>query len=492
MKIGIRLRLLISLFILTGLALWLTAVVLIKDADQRLDNHHKQLAVHQAKTLAEGSLDALVSGDFELLERWVASSLPTEQYAYAALVRPNGQVLTHTDLSQIGELIPTKAEPVTSLIRQTQYQQRPVLEVLYSSTLGKKHLANAHVAYYLDIEYKQDKDTFYRLIGIMTAASLFLMLGVYVVTDKIVKPIRQLTNDVSDFTLEKGVRFSPLIFNRKDEIGALAHSFDEMAYRLVRSYKELEVAHDEALEAKVQAEIANMAKSEFVGNISHELRTPMHAILGYSELGASKSSMPDKVEGYFGQIRKSGLRLMDLIDSLLDISKLETGKYEIDYEKYSLLSMIGQCRDEKHASLEAKQIELNIRSESDAVAEFDIKGMHQVVMGLLINAIKYGDVGTQILVDLKNEITVEGSDSIHFYIHNIGPEIPAEELSNIFEDFVQSSETKDGSGGTGLGLSISKKIIEAHGGRMWAENSADKSGAVFHFIFPVKASHQNV
>lgn len=486
MKIGIRLRLMVSLFSLMGVALWLTAVVLIKDADERLEIHHKEMAVHSAKTLAESSIDALVSKDYELLERWVWSSLAEDNYAYAALVRPSGQVLAHTDLLYIGEIIPTRDKPVTDMIRETQYQQRPVIEVIYSVTLGKRHLANAHVAYYLDFEHDQDEEIFYRLIGIMVVASLLLMIGVYVITDKIIEPIRQLTNDVSAFSLDKGICFSPLIFNRQDELGELARSFDEMSYRLTNSYKDLKISHDEALEAKEKAELANMAKSEFVANISHELRTPMHAILGYSELGENKIASAEQGAEYFSMIQMSGLRLMNLIDDLLDLSKLETGKFVLDNEQYNLKALVLQCRDEKDESLKEKQIEVLLQCDSDTVTEVDVKGIYKVVMNLLTNAIKFADTKSQILIVIKKEARDE--QYIHFQIQNDGPVIPDDEISNIFDAFVQSSETKDGSGGTGLGLSVSKKIIMAHHGKIWAENAKDRNGCIFHFTLPVKQS----
>lgn len=487
MKIGIRFRLIVSLFSLMVLTLWLTSLVLIKDADHRLDNHHKELAVHQAKTLAEGSLDALVSEDFELLERWVASSLPTKEYAYAALVRPNGQVLTHTNLSQIGELIPTTAEPVTSMIRQSQYQQRPVLEVLYSSTLGKKHLANAHVAYYLDIEYKQDKDTFYRLIAIMMASSVFLMLGVYFVTDKIVKPIRNLADDISNFTLEKGIRFSPLIYNRNDEIWALAKNFDKLSYRLMRSYYDLKVSRDDAINAKELSEYASEAKSDFIANISHELRTPMHSILGFSDLGKTKSESPEKVIMYFEMIRQSGSRLLDLINDLLDTSKLGAGEYKINISESDLFPLIDKCRQEINFLLIEKKLNIRLLSEKEVVACFDPVAMYRVINNLMSNAIKYCKHASEIVIEVAIEKQLEeNNDVLHFKMEDEGAGIPEKELLTIFDNFSQSSATKDGSGGTGLGLTISKRIIEAHHGKLWAENRSSPEGVIFHFTLPVK------
>jgi len=484
MKLGIRTRLIVSLFVLMALSFWLTAVVLIKDADKRLESHHIEMAEHHVKVLAEGSLDGLVSEDFELLEQWVNSSLPTERYAYAALVKPNGQVLTHTDLSLIGNNTSTYKEPVQFKRRTAIYNERQIVEIVYSSVLGDTHFANAHMAYYIDIEHEQSQQTFYRLILIMLASTILMMLGVYFITDKVITPVRQLTNDVSAFTLAKGVRFSPRIFNRKDEIGELAHSFDQMSYRLIKSFKEINQAHDEALHSKEEAEAANLAKSEFLTNISHELRTPMHAILGCSDLALDKADSKEKVEQYVGLIKNSGERLMKLIDNLLDVSKLETGKYVLDIEEGSLLAVFEKCRDENQSLLEEKELTVQVDNQPVSIFMFDQAAIERVLSNLLINAIRYSKQRTDIVVSIMEGRQPDGSLVQHFKIKNEGAIIPQDELSKVFEAFVQSSATKDGSGGTGLGLSISKKIVEKHGGKIWAENLPDEKGVVFHMTLP--------
>ena len=489
MKVGIRLRLMLSLFALMLVTLWLTVFVLIKDSNQRMDAMQREQANYLAKTLAEGSLDALVTGDYELLERWVESAKPDETYAYAALVRPNGQVLTHTNLSLIGEVIKTTELSDNGYAQLDSYQQRPVLVVKHAAMLGKKHLANAHIAYYADIPYQQQEETVRHLVLIMLGSSLLLMVGIYLITDKSIKPIRELTNAVSTFTLEKGIRFSPRIFNRTDEVGALAHSFDELSYRLLKSYKELKAAHDEALLSKDQAEHANRAKSEFLANISHELRTPMHAVLGFSELGLAKLDSLEKVEKYFLQIKDSGGRLLALIDSLLEISKFEAGEYELELEQRDLLTILEQAVYERKVFIENKKLQLLITVEGKATASVDVEGIYNVLKSLLDNAIKYSTPETEINIKIimeKNSSNKNGYEEVlHFRVQNQGVGIPVNELTEIFDDFTQSSETKDGSGGTGLGLAISKKIIEAHKGKMWAENIEEPAGVAIHFTLPV-------
>lgn len=485
MKVGIRFRLIASIFVLMVFTVWLTSVVLIKDADKRLDEYYQTQASFQAKTLAEGSLDALVAQDFELLERWVASSLPTDNYAYAALVRVNGQVLTHTDLMKIGENILTSESPVSNFIQKNTYRGRPVLEIVYSSVLGKKHLANAHVAYYLDVSYEQGEETIQRLIGIMLVSALILMLGVYFIANKIIRPIRQLAYDISNFTLEKGIRFSPLVYNHNDEIGELAKNFDKLSYRLMRSYYDLKISHDEAVDAKELAEYANEAKSEFLANISHELRTPMHSILGFSDLGKIKSESPEKVFMYFDLISQSGSRLLDLINDLLDVTKLQAGDYGIEVKESDLVNVVKKCRKEMNFLLKENNLNLNIVSAEKANAVFDEDSIIRVVNNLLSNSIKYCKKGTEIQIEITMESVLGKEETLHFKIQDEGKQVPEIEMLTIFDYFVQSGATKDGSGGSGLGLAICKKIIEAHKGKIWVDNINEPKGVAFHFTIPL-------
>lgn len=485
MKIGIRFRLIVSLILLMAPILWLTSWVLIKDVDKRINEFRQSQAYFQAKTLAEGSLDALVTEDFELLERWVASSLPTDDYAYAALVRPNGQVLTHTNLMEIGEIIQTSSKPHDNHhVHENVYLGRPVLEVVHSSVLANRHLANAHIAYYIDVSYKQEEETNNRLIVIMLISSSLLMLGVYYISGRIINPIRQLSYDVSNFTLEKGVRFSQAIFNREDEIGELAKNFDKLSYSLMRSYYDLKMSHDEAINAKELAEYANEAKSDFMNNISHELRTPMHSILGFSDLGKLKIDSPEKVKMYFNMISESGARLLVIINDLLYVSTLDAGKYKIDVKQNNLYELAKKSMGEISFLLDEKNLKVKSHSNFKGDALFDEQAIFRVINNLLSNAIKYCDDDSEILVEIFKEDDEDGSQLLHFRIQDEGVQIPAREILTIFDNFVQSRETKSGAGGTGLGLTICKRIIEAHQGRIWAENMSDPKGSIFHFTIP--------
>lgn len=239
MKLGIYSRLLISLLVLLLIVFALLGAVLLSNADNRINEFRETQARYQAKTLAEASLDGLVSEDYEILERWVQSSMPSDDYAYAALVRPSGKVLTHTDLSLIGEKVVTKTNTKNFVIRRTEYENRPVMEVIYPAYIGDKVFANAHVAFYLDTESVLHQDTILHIVAVLVVSLVFLVVASHFVTRTLTVPIDKLKKSVNKVSLDMPVVIDADILNRVDEIGELAHSFRDVSERLVESHSDL-------------------------------------------------------------------------------------------------------------------------------------------------------------------------------------------------------------------------------------------------------------
>jgi PAS domain S-box-containing protein len=249
----------------------------------------------------------------------------------------------------------------------------------------------------------------------------------------------------------------------------------------VSEFRQAERATREAREA---AEETSRAKSEFIANISHELRTPLQSILGFSELGVMRGRESPKLQGMFSDIHASGVRMLALVNDLLDVSKIESSVGGINLERADLRGLVHGVLHELSPLLEAKHVLTVVNlGERPLIAKVDPVRFQQVVRNIVANAIKFSPAWNEIV--LHGHITEDRRICISVRDHGAG--VPPAELEKIFDAFVQSSSSKDGSGGTGLGLTICKKIIEAHEGSVVADNMPD-GGAIFSIYLPARQS----
>lgn len=234
--------------------------------------------------------------------------------------------------------------------------------------------------------------------------------------------------------------------------------------------------------ARDAAEEASRAKSEFIANISHELRTPLQSILGFSELGIMRGAQHPRLHAMFTDIHGSGTRMLALVNDLLDVSKIESSVGAVTLERADLRGLVVSVVRELAPLLAARHLQLVPELGPRAlIAKVDPVRFAQVIRNVLANAIKFSPLGASI--ELQGQLT--DSDRIHITVRDHGAGIPPAELEKIFEAFVQSSASKDGSGGTGLGLAICRKILAAHDGHITASNMPD-GGAVFLIDLPAR------
>ncbi len=254
-----------------------------------------------------------------------------------------------------------------------------------------------------------------------------------------------------------------------------------------RDVTERRIYETKLKQAKELAESANLAKSEFLANMSHELRTPLHAILSFAKFGEKRIESASRKElfRFFSQIASSGQRLLPLIDSLLDLAKLESGKMVYDFQH---LDLIVEIRSAIHEIMPlAEKKDLSIQFESDhvsTVACFDQATIAQVIRNLLANGVKFSNQQTVITISFEIQEDTNNKSYLKTTISNFGVAIPSGEMDTIFDKFAQSSKTKTGAGGTGLGLSICKRIVEDHGGIIWASHG-ENGDTQFHFTLPI-------
>jgi signal transduction histidine kinase len=284
--------------------------------------------------------------------------------------------------------------------------------------------------------------------------------------------------------LRDGVPIGVLTVSWK-EIGAIPEKFVRVletfaaqaviAVENVRLFNEIE-------EKSRQLEIANKHKSDFLANMSHELRTPLNAIIGFSEvmITGMAGPLPENQKEFVGDIRDSGKHLLALINDILDLSKIEAGRMELDVARFDLRSAIDNAltlvrgRADRH--------EVRLESEvADGVAEYDgdERKFKQILLNLLSNAVKFTPAGGRVALRARRD---EGGYS--FAVSDTGIGIAAEDQERIFEEFRQvGTDYARKAEGTGLGLTLTKRLVELHGGWLRVE-SAPGEGSTFTFFLP--------
>ena len=232
-----------------------------------------------------------------------------------------------------------------------------------------------------------------------------------------------------------------------------------------------------------QLEIASKHKSQFLANMSHELRTPLNAILGYTELILDEiyGEVPEPLRDVLDRVQQSGRHLLDLINDVLDISKMEAGQLTLSLNEYSMAEVVYTVTTAVESLATEKGLALKVVLAPDLPrGKGDERRLAQVLLNLMGNAIKFTDAG-----EVQIQVTV--TDSIFTVaVADTGPGIAEADQQTIFGEFQQadSSSTRL-KGGTGLGLTIVKRIVEMHGGRVWVESRLGK-GSTFWFTLPVR------
>ncbi len=238
-------------------------------------------------------------------------------------------------------------------------------------------------------------------------------------------------------------------------------------------------------QAKDLAEAANHSKSEFLANMSHELRTPMHSILSFARFGLDKlrkgDFSTDKILKYLTRIESSGERLLSLLNNLLDLSKLDVGKFPFNPQAHDLSHIIKTAIEDVAGTAMEKEIEIAYQPpKTSVVADCDEEQVNQLLRNILGNALKFSGPHSDItltLMQIEQHAMIEVIDS--------GVGIPEDELEHVFSKFIQSSKTNNGSGGTGLGLALCREFVLLHQGDITAHNN-DLGGTTIKVKLPLK------
>ncbi|MCD6159158.1 MAG: response regulator [Kosmotoga sp.] len=310
-----------------------------------------------------------------------------------------------------------------------------------------------------------------RFAYLMLAVTMFVLLFSFTFSATLNSYIsRALKNIIEGFESIKQGKFEKVKIKSRDELQLIAQELNKTMEFIKDTLEKLKLSNEQLKEASIIAQQANKMKSEFLANMSHEMRTPMNAVLGFTELLMAEEDNPEKRK-YLSTIYKSGEHLLNLINDVLDLSKIESGKLETFKVPYSPRELLKNLVETYIPLASSKELHLAYNID-EAIPEYllgDELRIRQILTNLISNAIKFTETGYVTIRAINGETTID------YIVKDTGIGISEKDFKKIFEPFTQLDGTMSRKyGGTGLGLTITKRLVELLEGELFIKSSPGK------------------
>jgi signal transduction histidine kinase len=483
----IRAKIILYIFIGIALCAMISAFIVIRVVNNQMVENYGINNKATGESLSYALAPIMETYDYKQVEQVITSLLIYESIAYISVFDNDGTLIrSATDRSVNQQDLDIKKHDITA---------------------NNKVIGNFEIGFsrqYIDEQIQTTTGALiFGLIGFLALLGLALFAFI---NRSIIKPLEVFTRTVDVITVEN--LSTRVYMERADELGTLANSFNTMAAKLETSHTALQKANEELkqwskeLEKKVKdrtaelkqlnqeladinvrLEEASRHKSQFLANMSHELRTPLNSIIGYTKL------ILDGIEGEINVEQRKDLQtvynnskhLLELINGLLDLSRIEAGKTVLTYGTFTIFDLLSEVIPTMNQLARQKGLDLSysVAPDTDHIYA-DRAKTQQVLINLLGNAIKFTAKGS-----VKLNVT-EDDNAFCFSVTDTGIGIKKEDVEGIFDSFKQVTSPQMATyEGTGLGLAISKHFIEIQDGKIWAESEPGK-GSTFTFILPRK------
>jgi signal transduction histidine kinase len=435
------------------------------------------------------SRDGVTVAEVNLKFVWdVVSRIRIGHAGIAYVIDSGGTLIAHPDISLVLRKTDMKSLPQVAALLQQKHQ--PLGRNLKGEEVFSAHAAIPTVHWTVFVESPRAEvlaplyTSIVRLGLVLAGGLLLAILASFLLARALVRPLRALQAGAA--RIGQGELEQRIEVHTGDEIEGLAEQFNKMGADLQASYAGLERKVEERTR---QLERANQHKSEFLANMSHELRTPLNAIIGFSEVLIERmfGSLNDKQLEYLQDIHSSGRHLLSLINDILDLSKIEAGRMELELAAFDLPVLLNNCIILVRERASRNGLALRVEIE-DGLGEWvaDERKVKQIVVNLLSNAVKFTPAGGSVTLRAHRVTGALGEEGSHVRIAVIdtGVGIAPDQQALVFEEFRQApGDHLRKSEGTGLGLSLAKSFVELHGGSLGVE-SVPGQGSTFAFVLP--------